>query len=88
MDVYLPRDLELAKAAGEVTYPSVRAARDLLISSQAQAIEPVNAGHAPPEHLRQVMSLALRALGVSERRARKLVQMDLPELVLPAWANT
>ena len=85
VDVYLPRDLELAKEAREVSFPSVRVARDLVVACNNQAIQTVHAGAAAPAHLRHVLLLTLRALGVRNARARALSEITLPILDLPAW---
>jgi AcrR family transcriptional regulator len=84
VNMYLPRDLELAHKAAEVNYPSLRAAQDLILASLNQAIQTVNAGRAPREHLRQVLALALRAVGVPPASASRLSQLPLPEVRLPA----
>ena len=83
VNIYLPRDLELAREAGQLSYPTPAAARDLVLSSLNQAIQTVNAGRAPREHLRQVMTLVLRGLGVSAATAAKLAQLPLPPMPLP-----
>jgi hypothetical protein len=85
VDVYLPRDLELARKAGEVNFPSVRAARDLVVACNNQAIQTVHAGAAAPEHLRHVLLLTLRGIGVPSARARALSEIPLPALSLPGW---
>lgn len=85
VDVYLPRDLELARKAREVDYPSIRAARDLMVACNNQAIQTVHAGDAGPEHLRHVLLLTLRAIGVPTLRARALCNIPLPALVVPEW---
>ena len=83
VDVYLPRDLELARRAGEVDYSSLRAARDLMFASVKQAILSVHAGSAPREHLRDMLAMSLRGIGVSPERAAELRRMPLPEVELP-----
>ncbi|MGC3986403.1 MAG: TetR/AcrR family transcriptional regulator [Pseudorhodoferax sp.] len=83
VDVYLTRDLELARKAGELEYPSLRAARDLVLSSIAQAIVTVIDGDAPRAHLRQMLALALHGIGATVSRARKVSQLPLPPLQLP-----
>jgi len=83
VDVYLPRDLELARQAGTLDYPSVRAARDLVLGCVTQAIQHVLAGGATREHLRDVLELGLRGLGVPAVRASALCSMPLPQAALP-----
>jgi len=83
VNIYLPRDLELAREARQLSYPTLAAARDLVLSSLNQAIQTVNAGRAPPEHLRQVLTLVLRGLGVPPAAAAKLAQLALPPVKLP-----
>ncbi len=87
VDVYLPRDLELARAEGKVNYPSVRAARDLMIACVSQGIQSVHAGEAPREHMRDLLALALRGIGVPPAHADGLSQQPLPEVTLPEGLN-
>lgn len=84
VDVYLPRDLSLAHEAGQVAYPSVQAARDLVLGCVNRAILSALAGDMPPDYLRQMMVLALRGLGVAPERAQALSEMALPEVDLPS----
>ncbi len=84
VDVYMPRDLELARAAGELNYPSLRAARDLMFSCVSQAIVTVISGEAPREHLRQMLALGLRGVGAKPALADRLSLLPLPEVPLPA----
>ncbi len=84
VNVYLPRDLEQARKAGLVDYTNVRAARDLMFAAVSQATQSVLSEQEPLEHLRQVMALALRGVGVPSARALELSQMPLPEVELPA----
>jgi len=81
--VDLPRELELAKESAEVSCQTLPAARDLILASLNKAIQTVNAHLAPPEHLRHVLALALRGIGVSPANALKLSQMPLPKVQLP-----
>ena len=83
VDAYLPRDLELARRAGQVEFPSVRAARDLMMGCVNQSIQSANAGDVPREHLRQMLGMALRGIGVPAERAAELCAMPLPEVALP-----
>lgn len=83
VDVYLPRDLELARQAGAIGYPTVRAARDLVIGGITQAILTVHQGEAPRGHLRAAMMLVLRGLGVPAAEATALAEMPLPALRWP-----
>jgi AcrR family transcriptional regulator len=80
----LPRDLDLANKAGEVDYPTLRAARDVVLASLNQAIQTVISGDAPREHLRQVLAVGLRGIGVRAAHAARLSQTPLPEVELPA----
>ena len=83
VDVYMPRDLELARSRGQLDYPSVRAARDLILSCVNQATLTVMAGDAPREHLRQVLALGLRGAGAQPALADALSRLPLPEVELP-----
>ena len=82
-DVYLPRDLELARKAGQVSYPSLHAARDLIVACVNHAILSVNSGGLPREHLRQMLALGLRSVAVPPALADELSQMPVPEVELP-----
>ena len=83
VDVYLPRDLQLALDAGLLAFPSVRVARDLVFGCTMQSIASGLSGAAPREHLREAFQLALRGMGVAPRRASQLCAMHLPEIELP-----
>ncbi|HMO46458.1 MAG TPA: TetR/AcrR family transcriptional regulator [Rubrivivax sp.] len=83
VDLYLPRDLESARSAGKMDFPTLRAARDMLLAAINQAMQTVHEGAAPREHLRQVMAVALRGLGVPAARAARLSALPLPEIGLP-----
>jgi len=83
VDVYLPRDLEMASEAGKARFPSVRAARDLVVGSVMQSIASVLSGAAPRSHLREAFTLVLQGIGVAPARARQLCAMDLPLVELP-----
>lgn len=83
VDVYMPRDLELARKAGELDYVSLRAARDLVFAGVNQATLTVIHGHAPRSHLRDVLALALRGIGAAPAHAEELSQLPLPAVALP-----
>lgn len=83
VDVYMPRDLEMARQAGELDYPSLRAARDLMFSCVNQAILTVIAGQAPREHLREMLALGLRGVGAAVPLAQAMSELPLPPVQLP-----
>ena len=83
VDVYLPRDLGLAQQAGELRFPTVRAARDLVLGCVTQGVQTVLAGDAPKHHLRQTLALALQGMGITPDRAGELCSLPLPEVTLP-----
>lgn len=83
VDVYMTRDLELARKAGKLEYPSLRTARDLMLSIVTQAILTVIDEAAPREHLRQMLALGLHGIGVTVPLARKMSQLALPPVPLP-----
>jgi AcrR family transcriptional regulator len=83
VDVYLPRDLELAREAGQVDYVTVRSARDLILGCVTAGIQAAHTGEVPGGHMREMFALALRGIGVSQRQARDLSMMELPEVTLP-----
>lgn len=84
VDQYLSRDLEQAREQGQIAFPSVRAARDLVLGSIRQAVETVLSGNAPEGHLRDVMHLTLVALGLKVSLTKKMCARSLPKLNLPA----
>lgn len=86
VDVYMPRDLESARKAGKLDYPSMRAARDLMFSCVNQAILTVINGQAPREHLRQTLALGLRGVGATPALADALSQSELPAVALPDFS--
>lgn len=83
VDVYLPRDLELARKAGQVDYVTVRSARDLVLACVTGAIQAVHTQDVPRDHLRQMFALALRGIGVPQQQALELSQLPLPDVRLP-----
>ncbi len=83
VDVYMPRDLEQARKAGELDYRSRRAARDLMFAAVNQAVLTVMAGDAPREHLRHMMALGLRGVGATPALAEAMSQLPLPTVQLP-----
>jgi AcrR family transcriptional regulator len=83
VDVYLPRDLQMASDAGKARFPSVRAARDLVVGCVMQSVASVLSGAAPRSHVRDAFSLVLQGIGVAPARARQLCAMDLPLVELP-----
>jgi AcrR family transcriptional regulator len=83
VDVYLPRDLEAARSAGQLVFDSTRAARDLTLGALHQAVAAVAEGAAGVDHPREVMALVLHGLGVAQAKARRLCSMELPALDLP-----
>ncbi|AOK67838.1 hypothetical protein [Burkholderia multivorans] len=82
-DQYLLRDLAQAQENGQIDFPSVRAARNLILGSIRQAIESVLSGATPVNHQRDVMLLTLLALGLKSTVAKRLCASKLPELELP-----
>lgn len=83
VDEYLPRDLQLAAQAGKADFPSVRAARDVVLGALRQAIESVLSGAAPREHLGLALEVALRGIGVSKATAHRLVATSVAKADLP-----
>jgi AcrR family transcriptional regulator len=83
VDVYMPRDIELARHAGEIAYPTLRAARDLMFGCVNQAILTVIAAQAPREHLRHMLALGLRGVGAKPALADRMSQLELPVVPLP-----
>ncbi len=84
VDVYLPRDLAKASERDQINVGSLRAAQDLLQGAMTVAIDTVLAQRAPREHLRDVLALALRGLGVTKSIALGLVDMPEDDVELPA----
>jgi AcrR family transcriptional regulator len=88
VDVYLPRDLALAQQRGEADFPTVRAAQDVVQGAVTLAVESVLHGHAPRQHVRDALALALRAIGVSKAKAAKLAGRPEEEVELPEVLRT
>lgn len=82
-DIYLPRDLVSARERGIAHFTHDRAARDLVIGAIYQSIETVLSGAAERQHLRDMMSLVLGALGIAPSTIERLNDMPLPEIELP-----
>jgi AcrR family transcriptional regulator len=83
VDEYLPRDLMLAQDSGQASFPSVRAARDVVLGGIRAGIESVLSGNVPQEHIRDVMQITLTALGVTRSMSKRLSLLELPQLELP-----
>lgn len=83
VDIYLPRDLALAHQLGKASFPSVRAARDVVLGSVRQGIESVLSGAAPREHLCDTLEVALRGIGVPRATAHRLVAAPVAAAELP-----
>jgi AcrR family transcriptional regulator len=88
VDVYLPRDLALAKERGQADFPTVRAAQDVLQGSLTLALESVLEGRAPREHVRDTLALALRGIGVPKAVAARLAALPEEEVELPEVLRT
>lgn len=83
IDVYLPRDLELAREQGQASFASVRAARDILLGGVRQGIESVLSGAAPREHLRETLGMALRGIGVPKTQLSRLMAAPVGDIDWP-----
>ena len=84
VDEYLPRDLTMAQERGQAHFPSVRAARDVVLGGIRAGIESVLSGKADTRHIRDVMQMTLAAIGVKPATCKKLAAIPLPALELPA----
>lgn len=67
---------------GDFTVDSAQAGRDVLLGSGLAAANTLLTGGTPDRHIAEVATAVLKALGVSDVRARELVRADLPELEL------
>lgn len=83
VNVYIPRDLTLAREQGLVQFSNVLAARDLLLGSIRMAAASELSGAAPNDHVDEVIKLVLKALGVKAARLRAVCALALPTLELP-----
>lgn len=83
IDIYLPRDLELAREQGQASFTTVRGARDVLLGSLRQGIESVLSGAAPREHLRETLGMALRGIGVPKAQVSRLMAAPVGEIDWP-----
>jgi AcrR family transcriptional regulator len=83
VDVYLPRDLLLAREQGQAVFNNVRSARDVLLGSLQQAIESVLTGAAQREHLPETLGMALRGIGVSQKSVARGLALPLGDIEWP-----
>jgi AcrR family transcriptional regulator len=83
LDIYLPRDLELALKSGQAAFPSLRAARDLMLGSMITSVATVLGGTAPRSHLRETFQLSLQGIGIAPAEAARLCGLELPAVTLP-----
>ena len=87
-DIYLPRDLTLAKELGEADFTTVRAAQEVVQGSLTMALESILEGRAPRQHVRDTLALVLRAIGVPKAAAARLAALPEEEVELPEVLRT
>lgn len=78
IDVYLTRDLELARAAGRITVDSVLVARDIVLGSIFYGIETMLTEPTREHHPEHMMRSVLVGLGVEAAEADAIAFMPLP----------
>jgi hypothetical protein len=86
VNLYLPRDLLAAQECGLASFPSVDAAQDLVLGCVSEGMGSVLRGCATRDHLRDLIFVMLRGLGVSKAIAARLAatpeeQIELPQLL-------
>ena len=82
IDIYLPRDLQLARELGMADFGSVQAAHDVIMGCTVRTIQSVILGKAPADHFRSTLEIAFKGIGIDPARAREVCRMPLPALPL------
>ena len=82
LDVYLSRDLDLARENNKASFLSTMAARDVILGCTIRSIQSVLLENAPQQHLRRSLEISLRGIGVPPERAQQLCAMRLPKISL------
>jgi AcrR family transcriptional regulator len=82
VNIYLPRDLDLARQTGKMHFPTMQVAHDIIMGCVVRSIQSVILGKAPPEHIRQTLEIAFLGLGVEPDVAKRVCRMPVPELPL------
>ena len=78
IDVYLTRDLELARMSGRIDVDSVLGARDLVLGSIFYGIETMLSEHTRANHPEHLMRSVLIGLGLEPTEAQNIAFMPLP----------
>lgn len=78
IDVYLTRDLELARKSGRIDVDSVLGARDLVLGSIFYGIETMLSEHTRAHHPEYLMRSVLIGLGLEPTEAQNIAFMPLP----------
>lgn len=87
INIYLPRDLELARNLGLAKFPDLQTAHDLVMGTTVRSIQTVILGNAEPDHIRNTLELVFIGLSVDAATARRLCQMPMPELSLSGTSD-
>lgn len=78
IDVYLTRDLELARKAGRLDVDSVLVARDIVLGSIYYGIETMLTEPTREHHPEHMMRCVLVGLGLAPKEAEEIAFMTLP----------
>ncbi|APH71682.1 TetR/AcrR family transcriptional regulator [Aquibium oceanicum] len=80
VDVYLPRDIEMAAANGDFRFSAMQVAHDAILGGLVRSIQSVILGRTQPDHVRETLMVAFVGLGVDAERARRVCWMEVPKL--------
>lgn len=78
-------DLRDGLAAGQLAFPSVEAARDLLVGTILEAMRRLMTSRVPGTFTDDVARAILQGIGVSKRGIARLMAVPLPPFEQPAW---
>ena len=78
IDVYLTRDLELARMSGRINVDSLLGARGLVLGSIFYGIETMLSEHTRDHHPEHLMRSVLIGLGLEPTEAQNIAFLPLP----------
>lgn len=78
IDVYLTRDLELARQSGRIKVDSVLVARDIVLGSIFYGIETMLTEPTRADHPEQILRCVLIGFGLALEEAQAIASMPLP----------
>jgi AcrR family transcriptional regulator len=78
-------DLRGGLESGKFRFPSVEAARDLLVGTILEAMHRMMTSDVPDAYADEVASLILQGIGVDKRGTERLLARPLPRFEQPDW---